>query len=82
MKTTHSFLERLAADPALQQRLRENPGEVIREARAEGYEFNAEALSALSDEALGSLSGGGIINSQLLQNMKDLMEELSPGSGQ
>jgi len=80
MKNAHSFLERLAADPALQQRLRENPADVIREAQAEGYDLNAEALS---DEMLGSVSGGGwFINPQLEQNMKDLIEELRQGREQ
>ena len=76
MKSAHSFLERLAADSALQQRLRENPAEVIREARAEGYDLNAEALS---DEMLGSLSGGGIISPRLQENAREILEELQRG---
>jgi len=70
-----AFVNRLATDASLQERVRNSDADAILEwAKSEGYEFTVAELQAalattapqdgeLSDEQLGNVAGGGILDS-------------------
>lgn len=70
-KNTPSFLQKVAADPALQAKLREpgaNPVEIAREAGFALSEEDVRKMAELSPEELDALAGGRSIDSGIFNH--------------